>query len=281
MPYYHYCSASAFFHIIKNKSVWLSSLTASNDSMEGKWLSNIIGIAAHRWGISEFERPPLISLVRDIEHNLDCLGFCMSEAADSLSQWRGYADDGAGFGIGFSDTFIEEFTDPDDPLVFAQKIVYKVEDQLKLLEPISAQIVQAIRDGAFSSAGRGGLLGPVKTDEERETEQKRYKEAHGRLFKAITSDIQLFFKIKNAAFSEEQEWRLSRMAIKPLNDLEFRVTGPKVIPYLEQSFAEINDPITDVLIGPKNPNPKDVVIGFLARHGFDHVFVDTSGASYR
>ena len=35
---YHYCSAENFYNIMKNKSIWLSEMTKSNDSGEMLWL---------------------------------------------------------------------------------------------------------------------------------------------------------------------------------------------------------------------------------------------------
>lgn len=279
MTYYHYCNASAFYNIVKSKEVWLSSMSASNDSMEGKWLSNIIGIAAARWGVPEFAEN-LVTVIKDIEENLDCLGFCLSEAADTLSQWRGYADDGAGFSIGFSDRFANEYKKPNDPLIHAQKVVYGIDDQIRLLQPLAVTVVQAIEDGAFSVPSFGTMLTPT-SEEERESQRQRYMAAHQRLVRAFLADINLFFKLKNRAFEEEQEWRLIRMAIKPFSNLDFRVSGSKIVPYLPESFRDVKKPIDHVIIGPKNQTPKDVVTGFLARHGFDEVYVETSAASYR
>ncbi len=38
MILYHYCSNEAFRSIIDKKAIWLSSLSLTNDPMEGKWL---------------------------------------------------------------------------------------------------------------------------------------------------------------------------------------------------------------------------------------------------
>ncbi len=39
---YHYCSTDTFFNIVKNRSLWLSSLAQSNDYMEGKLVAQAI-----------------------------------------------------------------------------------------------------------------------------------------------------------------------------------------------------------------------------------------------
>ena len=43
-PLYHYCSVQTFYNIIKNKSIWLSDLSRTNDSKELIWLKEIIGV---------------------------------------------------------------------------------------------------------------------------------------------------------------------------------------------------------------------------------------------
>jgi hypothetical protein len=279
MTFFHYCPTAAFFSIIKNREVWLSSLTASNDSMEGKWVSNIIGIAAIKWGIPPADGGRIIDMVRMIEQSQDCLGFCLSEAEDTLSQWRGYADDGAGFSIGFSEEFMDSFRDPNDPLISAHRVIYTLDEQLKLFEPMAQSVRRAIEEGAFASQIDSLLV--TLSEENRVAVQEGYQKAHSDLSTALTSEFSLFFKLKNSAFDEEKEWRLIRMALDPYTDLEYRVRGSRLVPYLSENFRQLKRPISKVLIGPKNPTSKDVVFGFLAKHGFDNVPVEISRASYR
>ncbi len=279
MTYFHYCPTAAFFSIVKKRVVWLSSLTASNDSMEGKWVSTTIGIAAHKWGIPPADGGRIIDMVRTIEQYQDCLGFCLSEAEDTLSQWRGYADDGAGFSIGFSEEFMESFRNPNDPLISAHKVTYSLGEQLNLFQPMAKSVRRAVEEGAFASQ-IDSLLASL-SEENRVAVQKGYQDAHSDLFSALTSEFSLFFKLKNPAFAEEKEWRLIRMALDPYTDLDFRVRGSRLVPYLSEDFSQLKRPISKVLIGPKNPTSKDVVIGFLAKYGFGDVPVEISRASYR
>ncbi|WP_454913808.1 hypothetical protein [Stutzerimonas chloritidismutans] len=39
---YHYCSTGTFAAILQTQSIWLSSLTLSNDSMEGQLVKETI-----------------------------------------------------------------------------------------------------------------------------------------------------------------------------------------------------------------------------------------------
>jgi hypothetical protein len=278
MRLFHYCSADAFFKIVSNKTIWLSSLTASNDAMEGKWFSQVIRSAALAHNIWPFDVSSLVEMASNIESNLDCLGFCMSAAEDTLSQWRGYADDGRGFSIGFSSSFIDKIKTTSFESL--QRIVYDEQEQIELIAHMFPAIIEEIANGAFRTAAPGSLLTP-RSAEDQEADREQFLAAHGRLFKVLTRDLDMFFAMKNPAFGEERESRLISMAIKPLSNLDFRFAGSKIIPYEQKSFEGFEGAIDRVLIGPKNPTPKDVVVGFLAKHGFDEVDVDVSRASYR
>ena len=95
---YHYCSNDAFLKIVGGKSLWLSDITMSNDTLEGEWLLNALN-----------EHPklntPKCNTIADVLNGLRphiACAFCLSEQADSLGQWRAYAHDGSGIAIGFS-----------------------------------------------------------------------------------------------------------------------------------------------------------------------------------
>lgn len=101
MSLYHYCSNEVFFSIVDRREIWLSSLNLSNDSMEGKLLSSVILQLASDDGLQADHLRLLREQVEYLEGYFDGLGFCLSERGDLLSQWRGYAADGAGVSIGF------------------------------------------------------------------------------------------------------------------------------------------------------------------------------------
>ena len=86
---YHYCSNKAFHSIIENRKIWLSSLSLSNDSMEGKLVAEILAHIAKADGLDQAATQPLQTLVSGLEQVIDGLGFCLSEDGDLLSQWAG------------------------------------------------------------------------------------------------------------------------------------------------------------------------------------------------
>jgi len=83
---YHYCSNDSFHSIIENRSIWLSSLSLSNDSMEGKLLADIIFTLAQDDGLNTDAIKQLQLSIENLENIIDALGFCLSKQGDLLSQ---------------------------------------------------------------------------------------------------------------------------------------------------------------------------------------------------
>ena len=105
-PLYHYCSTETFHSIVKNRSIWLSSLTQSNDSKEGAVILEILIELANEADLTLAAQGRLESALRGGFDFFDGLGFCLSEEGDLLSQWRGYANDGTGVSIGFNREYL-------------------------------------------------------------------------------------------------------------------------------------------------------------------------------
>lgn len=100
----------------------------------------------------------------------------------------------------------------------------------------------------------------------------------------VIPDLYIF---KNSFFKEEQEWRLFRSivvgAFKDLEiPIEFRASNDRVVPYLKFPEGELSSSaIDEVILGPKNNTPIDVIEAILARNGFENVNVTQSKGSYR
>jgi len=120
MIIYHYCSLPVFKEIIVNKRLRFTDITQSNDSRELSWIAEfiepaILSIRPDLFKSEKFKtdldyaiRSVWGSLLRGNEVFSESLirrfVCCFSGERDSLSQWRGYADDGRGICIGFDDT---------------------------------------------------------------------------------------------------------------------------------------------------------------------------------
>ena len=90
---FHYCSSSNFLKIVEQHAVYLSSLSLSNDTLEGKLVARAFETLGQRDKLAQATVERLRESLEMFEEILDGLGFCLSEDGDLLSQWRGYAGD--------------------------------------------------------------------------------------------------------------------------------------------------------------------------------------------
>lgn len=281
MTYYHYCSTETFRQIMTNKTVWLSSLKSSNDSMEGKWTASIIRLVAEETGVPASDFEEFSSLVNVVEDIFDCLGFCMSGDKDMLSQWRGYADDGRGVSIGFSDSFLARVVGQ-PRTIRLHHVVYDLAEQKQIVAETVSEAKKLIEAGALRKPSRGTVLTP-KTTEEFGEDEEHYRKLNNELFFCLTLLEKSWFSLKNPAFKEENEVRLSRTFWQP-EPTDYRTFNGRLVPYTIVPFPEMpnGEPIIEqIVLGPKNTTPLHVVNGFLRRCGFHDVPVDPSSASYR
>lgn len=281
---YHYCNAEAFRGIIENKCLWMSSVSSMNDYMEHNWL---IQLARHslqprmrrsmldpvdpfyqRLSQRLFEQPPATHFV---------VGF--SSDGDVLSQWRAYADDGAGFAVGFNPRLFgvrpippSLRRPPDHPNIGLSQIYYPDDKLVKgLIEFVTYQHEKAAS---------------LSTDEA--------AIAADRLYESI---VEFALRTKNPAFKEESEWRIIWLPTEnaPAVSGHTQLCGPtfcvrrgRVISYYELRSQELPHgvmPIREIVLGPKNPNRDDITaINLLLttnHQNLANITVSLSSATYR
>jgi len=283
---YHYCSNDEFYSIITNRAIWLSSLSLSSDSMEGKLVAKLIAGMAKADNLDEIAVQRLASSVSLLEEVMEGLGFCLSEEGDLLSQWRGYAEDATGVSIGFSKDYLDKLSEasknPELPGFTLQKIVYDYNAQQDLLKPTYKKIKELIDEGAFRMPRMQSLLG-AESQEEIDAENEKIKNKFSDLNLTILTLFTSLFRLKTKAFQEEREWRLISFLVKVTNDqCLFRASLDKIIPYRKYSLLDLGDnPIVQVILGPKNKTPETYVDSFLKQNKFRNVGVIRSQASYR
>ncbi|MCG8549285.1 MAG: DUF2971 domain-containing protein [Desulfobacterales bacterium] len=284
---YHYCSVNTFHSIIKGKAIWLSSLSLSNDSLEGKIVSEVISHLANEEKLDPATIKRLKEYIGYLEQSIDGLGFCLSEESDLLSQWRGYANDATGFSIGFSKNYLEELageykTNKQTNGFRIQQVEYDQVKHIELVKPTFKKIKEQIANGAFQIPGLRGIL-DTRTDEEFEEETKKIKAASKSLSIQVLMLYEQLFRLKSHAFKEEKEWRLLSPRLQSGDDnCKYRATHNSLIPYRSYKIGKSAfNPIVEVIIGPKNMTPSNVVEGFLISNGFTDVKVVKSKASYR
>lgn len=291
MSLYHYCSNEVFFSIVDRREIWLSSLNLSNDSMEGKLLSSVILQLASDDGLQADHLRLLREQVEYLEGYFDGLGFCLSERGDLLSQWRGYAADGAGVSIGFSHRYLESLgeryraasarsTPASESGFFMSRVLYKSTEQRELLSNAYREIREKIQAGAFDYP-RVNLLIPV-SDKEPQDHGQVQKTALKELTLRVLTLFGTLFQFKSEAFEEEREWRLISMVIKSGDKFDVRPSFGKLIPFRKFNLQGLGmEPFEEIILGPKNVTPTHVVDTFLTSRGFMNVKVTRSAATYR
>ncbi len=100
---YHYCSGDCFGAICNSKRLRLGDLFAMNDFMEMHWGYDIWERAASEMlgQVGEDFLDEIDKIIHASGFNILLVGTCFSLDGDVLSQWRGYANDGNGYCIGF------------------------------------------------------------------------------------------------------------------------------------------------------------------------------------
>lgn len=286
---YHYCSGETFLSIIKNRSIWMSSISLSNDYMEGKIVSNVIDSLAAKEKFSYENISILQNSLNFINDTMDGFGFCMSEEKDLLSQWRGYANDATGFSVGFSVEYLRALCS----VIFLEKgshikllkVLYDLKDCENAITPIFNKIKDLVEKNEFGK-GIGECRRRYGRNDRVDVYDIEGKIVAPRLSGTILRLKSNLFLLKANAFHEEKEWRLIYDFFKRGNgECSFRVAGNKIIPYKEINLIPFEtvdiSPIVEVVIGPKNMTPIYVIKSLLEQNGFTNVRISRSSASYQ
>lgn len=268
---YHYCSLDAFHSIISSSSIWLSSLSESNDHLEGRAIAKLFGELAERDELSLRQKKLLLDELHYVQTEIiDALGFCLSEQADLLSQWRAYADDGAGVCIGINqDALSDAACKGEKWSATLLKVNYEDREQLSHLETMYA----FLKDQIDQFDGNEGPIINRKTSFTIDT-------AHRLIGYSILSGH--LYTIKSYAFREEVEYRLVHSCPRSYEGCQFRVSGDRLIPYLTASFSGFETRFIDkVIVGPKCRASGLAVEAMLKSYGYKDVEVVRSAVSYR
>lgn len=283
---YHYCGTEAFVSLIRSRSIWLSSLSLANDTMEGRLVNAAVMRLATRDELDAQARESLHESLAFMERFFDGLGFCLSEDGDLLSQWRGYADDARGVSVGFSRAYLNSLAASrrgEDRSGFAvYKVEYESDKHEALVEPTYRELRKLIDAGAFRRRGSWSLL-DSRSAEEVAADDDKIEKAHKALMFKVLELFPRLYELKASAFREEREWRLVSIFTDRTSDsCKFRASKGRVIPYREFELQELDvPPIAEVVIGPRHETPPDVIKSLLRQAGFGNASVRRSDATYR
>jgi hypothetical protein len=283
---FHYCGVDTFVSIVKNRSIWLSSLRLSNDTMEGQLVNRTIMRLAEKDKIDPSARDRLYKNIALTEDFFDGLGFCLSGDGDLLSQWRGYADDARGVSIGFNRHYLDLLSKKNDTQGesgFAlRKVEYDQKEHEDSLKPIYEKLVGLVTSEV---SGRFPMMSPEHPyiNHRIIEEENRKKDTNQKLSNELLELVPYLFALKLPAFREEQEWRLVSISMRsPLDKRLFRAAGNRVIPYRCFELVQMEIPaISEVILGPRHETPIEIVQLMLEQAGFPGARVRRSEASYR
>lgn len=246
---YHYCSFNTFYTIINNKTIRLSDVTQSNDYDEIKWSEHLIKDIFYRKVDEIFSDQNDVEKAKQyINTNLEyffdssthtVLACCFSESKDLLSQWRGYAEDGKGFSIGFNvkkmNKLLNTLINKECKIVL-DKVVYNEDKQLEIIEK---------EINSFLTTNNINKISDFENIK--------------KLFEILFEKVIYF---KNPFFSEEVEWRICVFFLSnnyrnvSIND--FRLSfynnnnNNKILPYLDIKYEGKENIISEIIMGPKN-----------------------------
>ena len=266
---YHYCNVDAFKAIIQNKTLWLSSVYNLNDYKEIHWIKEKVSKKINEYtNKNNYDKFNNFNKLYDEQQPTVYIA-SFSQGDDLLSQWRAYANDGYGVAIGFNANYFKN-----NNLIKTSKVLYdekKQEEEIdKILKPL------------------------LDLDKKINFESKEFEEFCEKIINEINN---LSAKSKNELFMEEQEVRLIHNPIitqdsltkkfifkNHLSPMMFRATCGNLIPYFELKFDNFNDdnePIIEIIKGPKNKFINQEIKIFLANNGFYNVHIKSSKSSYR
>lgn len=175
---YHYCGADTFHAICLNKKLRFSDLHSMNDYMERHWGYDVWEEAAS--GLLDSIGKPFLDEIDRVFHTSGFQGLllasCFSKNGDVLSQWRAYADDGAGYSIGFC---AKELTQMPVSLL---EVLYNREEQIREMNSLIRALYEA-----------------------EQSEEKKFAREFVKACYITGTDMAAY---KNPAFSEEEEIRL-------------------------------------------------------------------------
>lgn len=251
---YHYTSNSVLISILERKALWMSARHHLNDTQEGKQFFRLLRDEATDEKIAQIK-----SALNDYEFFVTCF----SADQDSLSQWRGYAENGAGVAIGFNTAAIKTMIQRSHETLLYE-IAYA--DNFKALQGEENQWLD--RKHSISQMLGDNRPPPAPF---------------------IQAMVKERWAVKPKAFHEEKEWRLivtldaKSGSLEPADswlEIFYAATSSSIREYCKFSF-EPQDLVKSITLGPNNCTDVPTLKRHLRHIGLEHVQVSKSGISYR
>lgn len=246
----HYTSGTGLAGILDTGTIWATNIHQLNDAMEFRYALDLAKMEiAKAASDSNIENSQTLSErlgdLIDRCGRLSVYVTCFSEVRDSLSQWRGYCPPGFGYSIGFDAEHLRTAAQGHG-FVLGQ-CIYDHHKQNEIITSWAKKTFEYIVSNLNPSANTS------------ETEEVVWPRMMSLLVQAPF--------IKHSSFSEEREWRLSRVVRSDDPQLRLRSGKQMLIRYLpiSLSLSKESDIIWDICVGP-TPHPE------LATDAITHYF---------
>jgi len=278
---FHYTTSAALQRIVESKTIWATHFKYLNDREEFRIGERIVQDEAERlrsqWSGEDPGSDVLDNFVRLHEKaSLTKISTpfvaSFSENGDSLSQWRAYGDNGAGYALGLA-----KFDLPDDAPRDADAALTLVKCQYD---------ADAFRESVRATLKRvvGATEQFISTGAtcERDMREIFRRGVMFLLLHAVT-DIP---RLKHAAFREEAEWRLVVVPGQKESPItKFRPSNRGLVPYVDIPLAPAERPLElgTTYVGPtQDPgSAEETLRAWLAQAGYPKAVVKVSTIPYR
>lgn len=280
---YHYCSAPTFRAIVETGQLRFSDINMLNDAEEMRWGYGVFEEAAGNMLRLAEKNPKLKALDRNFLDKVDEIiapmqffvqpfVSCFSRAPDLLSQWRAYADDGRGFALGFNAQAMKQM-----PATLLAVEYDRAQQVQEMMAALGACFLENEDDGRkFGAKFKEScqLIGSFMAGFKNPgfEEEKEVRSIH--LVQVIIEE-KLMKLVDEGGFRGEAEVKGE--------EVRFRVCDGALIAYLDIPFKQgfTGQPITEVILGPKNPNGPGNVLYLLGQYGYESVRLRQSACAYR
>lgn len=248
---YHYTRVAGLIGILNDRAMRATSIHCLNDSTEYLYAFQLVSRMLER---RKDDYPGLAGAVEDaLQTRLKTFPrqsrfvVCFSEEADSLSQWRSYAEQG-GVNLAFEFAALQDV---------AHATGFRLE--------------RCLYSEAEQDAGISGVLDRVIAEWRGPLSKDPWPGRFVNTFLVRLRD-DVASSLKHRSFAHEKEWRLvTPLSVPSAGDhLKFLVGGPLVVPYLIVELAKAGAiPLSGVKLGPVNADPlaKALIMDLLATHG--------------
>ncbi|MGI6014145.1 MAG: DUF2971 domain-containing protein [Oscillospiraceae bacterium] len=318
---YHYCSNQSGLSILKHHTIRLSDIRKTNDYREMElFYPEIFDSIFAGYKLNPFPflyngkqgEEALQHLIQEtrirfesgfLDGSISNFVACFSEHADMLGQWRGYADDGRGICLGFSQKQLKRYIAKNDGIMNLVKVKYLTKEEIHEKREQYAQ--EALRDLRSMTEW---LVENMLLDMDVQNADTLLAFNFSHFIEWIITDS-LQYKIKG--FREEKEWRIYILdshykvpewiylksgthcrstditgvseTLELLNTkMDFHITDHDLIAYFLLPLNDVDQSvIRSIRLGPNNQIRERDLQLYLRKYGFDHVAIHRSELTYR